>query len=735
MTDQNEIRTVSEELRRTYLHTCLPKADGSAQFVSDIRLPDMLEAVVVRAPVARCRIISLDTTAAEALPDVTVVTASDIPGSRRIGKTVMDQDVLCDRETYGIYDAVALVAAPTRERAAEAAAQLKLAWDTLPGVFDLEAAKRGPVLARPDVCPDSNLAAEYHFQIGMPGEALRSASAVISADVTVGPIEHCYMESDCAVARIMQDGSVHVSLGCHCTTDERRILAGILDLPLEKIHVEVPYMGGSFGGKDDGLIAAYAALLARKSGRPVRLFIERKDEMAFHTKRHGQHLQVDMAFDCQGRITGARHRIESDTGSSLHHGQNIFKFVSVNACGPYRIPSVLVDTELYYTNSFAMGAMRSWGITGITFANETVMNMAAARLGIDPLKLRILNAIRDGDRTLSGGIVPIHARYVQCLEKMAGLPAAPRHDESGRYLYGIGYAGSAQGCNLHFGHPDESTVRLCVKEAGIVEIQVRANDLGQGLEPTLCLIVSRALGGYPPEKIRYCRPCTEYPDGGPTGASRQTTHTGNAACLAAQRLMERIREQAGEEVDVPEYLSSHGAGLSAEAAFMAPVTSAPDSNGQGYPVNQYGYCVQRAEVRIDRDTGVVRVLGMDVVCDCGTVINRIGAEGQVQGAAAQGIGMALMEEFHQQDGIPQQHGFSDYLFPAITDVPPIRVHFLDLPCGMGYLQAKGLAELSITAAAPAVTGAIHDAAGIWITELPATPERVLSAIGRRKDDT
>lgn len=734
MAERHTACAVPEELRRVFRRTCTPKADGTARFVSDIRLPGMLEGVIVRAPAARCRIISLDTAAAEALPGVTVVTAGDIPGSRRIGKTVIDKDILSDQETYGIYDAVALAAAPTRQLAIEAAGKIHLVCEELPGVFSLEEAKRGVCAARPDIFPDTNLAAEYHYEVGDPGGGPGGVQVTVSGEFTAPPIEHCYLESDCAVAQVAADGAVHVYIGCHSAADEQKILAEVMALPLEKVHIEVPYMGGSFGGKDDGLIAAYAALLAKKSGHPVRIFIERKDEMAFHTKRHGQHLRLETVFDQAGHIKASRYQIESDTGSSVHHGQNIFKFISVNACGPYRVPAVKVDTSLYYTNSFAMGAMRSWGITGITFANETILNMAAAKLGIDPLEIRIRNAVRDGDRMLSGGIVPIHSRYVECLKQMEKVPLTERHDPTGRYLYGTGYAGCAQGSNLHFGHPDESKVRLRVAEGGVVEIQVRANDLGQGLETTLVLIVSRALGGYPPEKICYCRPCTDYPDGGPTGASRQTTLTGNAAYLAARKLLAGIREQAGEGADIVPWLAANGKGLSAEGVYMAPLTSNPDENGQGYPVNQYGYGVQRAEVRVDRDTGAVRVLAMHVVCDCGTVVNRIGAEGQVQGAVAQGIGMALMEEFHQKKGIPLQHGFSDYLFPTMTDVPPVSVRFLDLPCGMGYLQAKGLAELCITAAAPAVIGAIYQAAGVWITDLPATPEKVLFAMREQGHD-
>jgi len=435
-----------------------------------------------------------------------------------------------------------------------------------------------------------------------------------------------------------------------------------------------------------------------------------------------------------GTIMGAAYRIVSDTGSSAHHGENIFKFISVNACGPYRIPNVKVDTLVYYTNAMAMGAMRSWGMPGITFANETMINLAAAELGMDPLKLRRLNGVTDGDRTLSGVPVPRSARFIECLDGMEKVPLTETGVLSPRYRYGVGYAAGAQGCNLHFGHPDESTVRLRVGTGGEIYIEVAANDLGQGLETTLDLIVSRVLDNYFIKKIHYLRPISDYPVGGPTGASRQTTLTGNAAYLAAVKLKEEIKKRCGGQMpgDLAAWLMANGEGIGVVGTFMAPLTSDPDKDGQGLPVNQYAYGIQRAEVSVDMDTGIVRVLRIVEVCDCGEVINHIGAEGQVQGAIGQNLGMALMEEFQQKNGKPVQRGFSEYLFPTAVDTPPIDVMFVDQPAELGYLHVKGMAELSTTFTAPAIVAAIHDAAGVWIGTLPATPERVLAALTRKE---
>lgn len=374
--------------------------------------------------------------------------------------------------------------------------------------------------------------------------------------------------------------------------------------------------------------------------------------------------------------------------------------------------------------------MRSWGMPGVTFANEVVLNMAAEELGLEPLEIRKRNGVKDGDCTFSGSTLPPDARYLETLEMMEQKPlcGAAAAKSRGRFRYGVGFASGAQGCNLHFGHPDHSFVRLRVGKNGHIFIETAANDLGQGLEVTLSLIVAQELA-YPLEKIFYARPSSDYPIGGPTGASRQTTLTGNATLDAAKKLAALVKERNGSlPEDLEGWLTKYGEGLSVVGSHTAPATSNPDETGRGKPVNQYSYGTQRAEVMVDTLTGAVKLQNIQAVLDIGRVLNPNGAQGQAQGAIAQGIGMALMEEVLQQRGLPIQTGFSQYLFPTIADTPPIEVDFVDLPVRDGALQVKGMAELSTTFTAPAIISAIHDAVGVWICDLPATPEKVLRAL-------
>lgn len=738
-------------LQKLMLRANESKTHGKACFVSDMEEKGMLHGILVRAPYPHCRIKKLDTRAALALEGVeAVLSARDIRGRKVYGKSgVEDQQVLAQEYTYSYFDVEALIAAKTLEQAQNAARFLDVEYEALPAVFDvLEALDENAPRVH---APKSNVAKEYHYSRGDVDAAFQNAYQVVEGTFTLPPIEHCYLETDCALAKVEENGSILVYTGCHGVFTEQEMIAAVLDRPLEEISVVQPYMGGSFGGKDDNMFSTYAAMLAERTGKPVRVLISREEEFVAHTKRRPHIIHAKMGFDADGSIEASSYDIISDNGSTVHYGAAIMKFVALNAPGPYKIRNVDVRARAVYTNNVACGAMRSWGMTSVTFATETLLNMGAEKLGMEPLAIRRINAVQEGDLTLCDSPVPSQPRYHECLGIM-GEKALPRlkDDPRGRYVYGVGYAGNAQGCNFHFGHPDVSTVRLDVQSGGKIRICSAASDLGQGLEATLILILSQTLGGYPFEEISYARPATSMPDGGSTGASRQTTMTGNATFRAGMALLEACKTlfakitgvsaaelrfengllEAGEKTKTSlfELLKERGEGLSVEGSFTAPRTSDPDENGRGFPINQYSYGVQRAIVRVDCCTGIVKLLEYRAVHDAGRIVNPIGASAQIEGALAQGCGMALMESFLQKNGRPLQHGFSDYLFPTATDMPEISVDFVNKPVDMGELRVKGLAELGISGPVPAISAAIHDAAGIWITDIPAMPERVLEKL-------
>ena len=319
--------------------------------------------------------------------------------------------------------------------------------------------------------------------------------------------------------------------------------------------------------------------------------------------------------------------------------------------------------------------------------------------------------------------------------------------------HGIGFACSLQGVNYHFGHVDQSAVELIVNADNSLLIRTAASDLGEGLESMLILVTSRAFNGFPIEMIRWEGSNTNSPEAGGTGASRQSTLTGNAVHQACLNLQELLRPIAGELLDVrPEQVAFREMAVSAagkkipiqelfaearvmgidlriKGSFQAPMTTAVDSSGKSQlPVNQFGYATYAAEVEVDTVTGEVQVLRIEAFHDAGTVLNYIGASGQVEGGAVMGMGFALSEEYLTKDGLPVNIGFTNYIIPSIADMPEIHVHFLDLPSPLGALGVKGLAEIPTSSIAPAITNAIFDATGARVTQIPATPERVLQAI-------
>ncbi len=318
---------------------------------------------------------------------------------------------------------------------------------------------------------------------------------------------------------------------------------------------------------------------------------------------------------------------------------------------------------------------------------------------------------------------------------------------------GVGFACSFQGVNYHFGHLDQSTVELSVQPDDSLLVRTAASDLGEGLEAMLILVASRAFNGYPVDMIRWEGSNTDSPEAGGTGASRQSTLTGNAAHQACLNLQGLLRPLAGELLDVPpEQVEFHGLSVSAAekeipiqalfaeartmgvslkitGSFQAPLTTALGPSGKSErPINQFGYATYRAEVEVDTITGEARVLRIEAFHDAGAILNRIGATAQVEGGAVMGMGFTLSEEYLTREGLPVNTGFTNYIIPSLADMPEIRVHFLDLPSPIGALGLKGLAEIPTSSVAPAITNAIYDAVGAQVTHIPATPERVFIAM-------
>jgi len=402
----------------------LPKATGEARYVSDIQVEGCLYGHVVRSPYPHAKILGIDINAARKIPGViALVTAKEIPGNNRLGKTRFDQPVLAEEKVRSVQDAIVLIAAESKKAALAAESAIKIDFEPLPGIFSIDEALAPGAPSIHDDRPE-NILKTIHLSFGNIDEGFQRADIIIEDCYQTPAIEHSYLEPDNGVIQPRDDGFV-LWIGCHNVYSEQQIAASILDIPIEKVTVIQPYTGGSFGGKDDGLLTAYLALLAYYSKRPVRISFSRQELFVSHTKRHPQWVQIRMGFSKDGYITAATFNIQADTGAYAHWGEAIFTFASIGASGPYRIPNVQVDTKVIYTNNIPMGAMRAWGMPGVTFAMESHLDQAAKILGLHPLTLRWKNAAVDGNKMATGWSFPEGVNIKETIEAAAKKQNVP----------------------------------------------------------------------------------------------------------------------------------------------------------------------------------------------------------------------------------------------------------------------------------------------------------------------
>lgn len=416
--------SINEASLNAVLRSALPKTTGEARYVSDLRIPGCLYGHIVRSPYAHARILNIDVSAARRTAGAAaVVTARDIPGINRLGKTRFDQPILADDKVRSYLDAVVLIAAEDEQAAREA--ESKIVWDfePLPAVFSIdEALALGAPLVHED-CP-RNILKEISLSKGDIAQGFQKAELVIEDSYQTPAIEHCYFELDNGLISPHPSGVYTLWIGCHSVHSERLIVAATLDISEDRVVVIQPFTGGSFGGKDDGLLTGYLSLLAHYSQRPVRINLSRHEEFIAHTKRHPQWIQVRMGLRKDGTITAVQFNIKTDTGAYAHWAEGIFTFASIGASGPYRMPHHEVQTTVVYTNNIPMGAMRAWGMPGVTFAMESHLDQAAHLLSLHPLELRWKNAAVEGDTMITGEAFP-HGIYIrQVIEaaaKQAGI--------------------------------------------------------------------------------------------------------------------------------------------------------------------------------------------------------------------------------------------------------------------------------------------------------------------------
>ncbi len=669
-----------------------------------------------------------------------VFTAADIPGRNAFSviPPFADQPAIATSPARFRGECVALVAF---EPGADLdTTTFPIQWTPLPALTTPEEAETGPLIHpnRP-----GNRLIEGRVCKGDAATALAHSAHVVEGRMETAFVEHAYIEPEAGAA--WMDGDTLVIRACtQAPGMDREDTALILGLPQSRVRIIPSAVGGGFGSKLDISLQPLLGLVTLLTGRPSRMVYSRSESMTSTTKRHPAEMTGRIGCDANGRITGVEFEGRFNTGAYSSWGPTVANRVPVHVSGPYLTPHITAKARAIHTHGPVSGAFRGFGVPQGALWQETHYDRLADKAGIDRLEFRILNALRDGDASATGQVLQATG-IGPCLEALRPHWARAVAEAKGKPGRGVGVASCWYGCG-NTALPNPSTIRIGLSAQGEVVLHQGATDIGQGSNTVIPQIAAEALG-LPVSQFRLIGPDTALtPDAGKTSASRQTFVTGRAAKAAAESLRQTILRLANagqgatlslaktilavrdgntlRQIDLATLpADAFGYALSAEETYDPP-TSALDANGQGKPYALYGYGAQMVELEVDTALGTVRLLKFTAAHDVGRAINPTLAEGQIEGGIAQGIGLALMEEY-----IPgRTENLHDYLIPTFGDVPPIYSLLIEVPDPEGPFGAKGLGEHVLIPTAPAILNAIRHATGAELTRVPALPHRVLAAL-------
>ncbi len=731
------------------------KVTGAAAYVDDVALPGMAVGMVVRSPHHHARIMQIDARAARDVPGVlAVVTAADVPGSKTFGPLAQDRPALAVDEVRHLGEPVAIVVAESKTAARRGVKVVAVEYEPLPAVFDPTAALEP---GAPQVHPGGNVVTRYDVAGGDVEAGFAEADVVLEHVFEVPRIAPGYMEPEASTAEWNADGTLTVWVSSQKPFEDRHQIASVLGLPQDAVRVRSAVIGGAFGGKEDSGLAILAALAAWAVKGTVRLVNNRHESFLAHPKRHPARLFYKLGAKRDGTLVALQATVHMDTGAYSSYGPAVGGLLTEMVPGAYRIPHVRVETLVVYTNSPFSGAMRGFGSPQAHFATESLIDMLAGELGMDPLELRRKNVLRPGDRFFTGApldqtasSLPVILEHVAAARaRLAAIPAP-----AGR-VAGVGFALAVQSMGLGYRVPDDSTNRLEWAPDGTIRVYVGAPDLGQGLATAAEQIAAEALG-IPYGDVRALAVDTALsPNGGVTCASCMTYVVGNSVMMAARQLIETLLAYAADKLSVPRAALAYRRGtvvlpsgetipvaefasraadedvpLRAEATFSFPYPEAttPKHLPVGMPHGMFVFGGQVARVEVDRDLGTVEVTDLVAIHDVGQAINRAGVEGQIEGGVATGIGYALYESVRLKDNGQWVDGFTEYLLPTAEDVPArIESVIVEVPEASGPHGVKGVGEITLVPTAPAITNAVCDATGVRVTAIPITSEAIARA--------
>ena len=731
----------------------LQKVSGTEQFGDDIAPNSALVVRVIRSPFHRAGFNFGDLEAwIKATPGIeTVLTCKDIKGENCFGviPPFADQPVFAETETRFRGEAVAAIVGLSSAIENFVETDFPVIWSEHSAIMNVFEAMEDDAALLHDQ-RKGNVMCSGFVSRGTPDAALKKSDVTVEGHFTTSFVEHAYIEPEAGFAEV-QNGRVEVYACTQAPVMDLDELEKILGIDRADIRIIPTGIGGGFGSKLDISVQPYLALAALKTGKPVRITYSRTESMQSTTKRHPAEMSVTIGATQDGRLNGMIFDGLFNTGAYASWGPTVSNRVPVHASGPYLMKNYRAEAKAIHTNCPPSGAFRGFGVPQAAIAQESLFDELADKLDMDRLEFRLLNVIENNDETVCGQVFAQGVGIGACFEALkpawqAERKAAKIFNYTNQVLKrGVGIAGGWYGCG-NTSLPNPSTIKSGIRQDGTIVLHQGATDIGQGSNTAISQIFATALG-VPVYQLKLIGPDTDVtPDAGKTSASRQTFVSGNAARLSAEVLRKDILKlvNAGQNsqitigqgaikisdgdvqhsIDLAQFKAdSEGFVLRAQETYDPP-TKPLDANGQGEPYAQFGYAAHLVIVEVDMALGTTKPIKFVAAHDVGHAINPMLVEGQVHGGIAQGLGMALMEEY-----IPgHTENLHDYLIPTMGDIPPIETIIIEEPDAHGPFGAKGLGEHVLIPTAPALLNAIKDATGVRITQVPATPSRVRAAI-------
>ncbi|MBE7535158.1 MAG: xanthine dehydrogenase family protein molybdopterin-binding subunit [Anaerolineales bacterium] len=710
------------------------KVTGAAPYSGDFSVEGMLHMKMLFAGRPHARVVQIHLEQAQAAPGVVAIyTAKDVPVNE-YGLQWQDQPVLCGPGSTKpgadvvrfVGDQIAAVVAHTEAEAAAAVKLIEVEYEDLPILTDpIEAMKPNAPLIHEHI-GDSNICVHYKIRKGDVDAAFKKADVIVEGEYHTPVQEHAYLQPEAGLSYIDDEGRIAIVCGGQWTHEDQHQVAHALNLPVDNIRVIYPAIGGAFGGREDMSVQIVLALATWKLKQPVRLIWTRQESIIGHGKRHAVTLRAKWGATKDGKLVAVENEIIGDGGAYMYTTNKVLGNTTVTCTGPYAVENVKADVYGVYTNNVPGAAFRGFGAPQALFMTEMQMNKLAEKLNMDPVEIRLKNALHDSDTLNVGTPSPSPVSVEECIvaarDRFGWKNERQKTNVEAPYLKrGRGFAAGFKNIGFSFGYQETCWAKIELHGKGDVEkviLHHASAEVGQGTHTVMMQMAAEAVGVSFDKVQLLASDTATMGSAGSVSASRMTFMSGNSIRGAAELALKKWESEERPAI--------------AEFTYFAPKTTPFDpQTGYSTPNFAYAWVAQAAEVEVDTETGQVRVTRIVSADDLGKPINPTLVEGQIEGAIVQAQGYALLEDYKTRDGRVLTDQFSTYLIPTIRDIPEkIESVILEIPDPSGPWGARGVGELPYLIVAPVIGAAIHDATGVWIDQFPFTPERVLRALGK-----